>query len=185
MATLYPGKKHTQSELLAAMREMRQNEGADYDAITFDNFYMWWTAQKDKQGGKVRSLIIVYIHLPRMLCVLCSVPNTACVCLSSPQIKALKGLFGRSSATIAAAPASAPIKEMTPAEIEQEREAAVAAFQSIDRDGDGTLDIGEVRLLLLDLGRPDSELDAAALSLAMAEMRGGGGGKTPVRFPKT
>lgn len=55
MATLYPGKKHTQLELLAAMREMRQEEGADYDAITFDNFFMWWTAQKDKQGGKVRA----------------------------------------------------------------------------------------------------------------------------------
>lgn len=116
-----------------------------------------------------------------------SVSNAACVLVFSTQIKALKGLFGRSSATVAAAESSeyANLKEMTPAEIEEHREAAVAAFQTIDRDGDGTLDIGEVRLLLLDLGRPDSELDAAALSLAMAEMRGGGGGKTPVRFPKT
>jgi hypothetical protein len=40
-------------------------------------------------------------------------------------------------------------------------------------------------LLLLDLGRPDSELDGAALALAMSEMRGGGGGKTPVRHHTT
>lgn len=152
MAQLHPGKKLTTPELLAAMREMRQNEGADYDAITFDNFYMWWTAQKDKEkeGG-------------------------------GSKIKALKGLFGRSSATVAAAPASAPVAEMTEEEREQEREAARSAFAAIDRDGDGTLDIGEVRLLLLDLGRPDEQLDAAALALAMAEMRGGGGGKAPVR----
>lgn len=152
MSQLYPGKKHSNEEVLAAMREMRQSEGADYDAITFDNFYMWWLAQKDKQGGK---------------------------------IKALKGLFGRSSATIAAAPASAPVEQMTAEAIEQERESARAAFASIDRDGDGTLDVGEIRLLLLDLGRPDSELDGAALALAMSEMRGGGGGKTPVRHHTT
>ena len=53
---LYPDKLHTQEELLTAMREMRQEEGADYDAITFDNFYMWWIAQKDKKDkGKVRA----------------------------------------------------------------------------------------------------------------------------------
>ena len=53
---LYPDKLHTQEELLTAMREMRQEEGADYDAITFDNFYMWWISQKDKKDkGKVRA----------------------------------------------------------------------------------------------------------------------------------
>ena len=52
--------------------------------------------------------------------------------------------------------------------------------QAIDIDGDGTLDSQEVRRLLLDLGRAATDLDEAALALAMAEMRGGGGGKTPV-----
>ena len=52
--------------------------------------------------------------------------------------------------------------------------------QAIDIDGDGTLDSQEVRRLLLDLGREATDLDEAALALAMAEMRGGGGGKTPV-----
>ena len=84
------------------------------------------------------------------------------------KIKALKSLFGRSSATVAAAPASAPVAMMTEEELEQEREVARAAFAAVDRDGDGTLDIGEVRLLLLDLGRPDAELDGAVLALAMA-----------------
>ena len=53
-------------------------------------------------------------------------------------------------------------------------------LQAIDIDGDGTLDSQEVRRLLLDLGREATDLDEAALALAMAEMRGGGGGKTPV-----
>lgn len=149
LAQLHPDKKLSTPELLEAMREMRQTEGADYDAITFENFYMWWTTQKEKEGG-------------------------------GGTIKALKGLFGRSSATVAALNASVRVKEMSEEEKERERETARAAFAAIDRDGDGTLDIGEVRLLLLDLGRPDSELDAAALALAMAEMRGGGGGKAPV-----
>ena len=117
-------------------------------------------------------------------------------------MKGLRGIFGRSEATVAAAPASAPLESIPPEELAAERESATAAFQvsslpiwasrlrwvladnlwlqAIDIDGDGTLDSQEVRRLLLDLGREATELDEAALALAMAEMRGGGGGKTPV-----
>ena len=42
--------------LLQAMREMRNGEGADYDAITFDNFYDWWLDHKgDKKGAAAKS----------------------------------------------------------------------------------------------------------------------------------
>ena len=120
-------------------------------------------------------------------------------------MKGLRGIFGRSEATVAAAPASAPLESIPPEELAAERESATAAFQvsslpiwasrlrwvladnlwlqAIDIDGDGTLDSQEVRRLLLDLGREATELDEAALALAMAEMRGGGGGKTPVPTP--
>ena len=33
------------------MREMRDGAGADYDAISFDNFYHWWLDQKDQKKG--------------------------------------------------------------------------------------------------------------------------------------
>ena len=91
LAQLHPDKKLSTPELLEAMREMRQTEGADYDAITFENFYMWWTTQKEKEGG-------------------------------GGTIKALKGLFGRSSATVAALNASVRVKEMSEEEKERERD---------------------------------------------------------------